>query len=114
MRHLPALSVLLVCASAALAGAAPGPAPSGSILLHLHPRAWHPPASLVRPGLRTEVEPAGDGTPTAAELAAIRAARASALANVHIQTRPDGSGYAVLGGLIRAYAIARIGPDGRL
>jgi hypothetical protein len=40
--------------------------------------------------------------------------RSAANANARVFTRPDGSRHAVLDGLIRAYAVVRIGPDGRL
>lgn len=115
MRSLLILAVLLVCVSSVSAGAGPALNPtSASILLHLHPRPWHPAAPLA--GLRTDVDPVGDGLAPSDEaaFAAIRDARARALADVRVQMRPDGSGYAVLGGLLRAYAIARIGPGGRL
>ena len=117
MRHLLMLAVLLACGAATRAGAEPilNPA-SASILLHLHPRAWHPPAALGLAGLRTDVDPGGDGLadPMDGAFAAMREARARALANVRVELRPDGSAHAVVGGLLRAYAMARIGPEGRL
>jgi hypothetical protein len=114
---LAVLSVLFVVATAVAAGAGPAANPgSASILLHLHPRPWSPPAAPVLGGLRTDVDaPLGPaGTPTEAELATMRAARSTALARIPVQVRPDGSSFAVLGGLVRAYAVVRIGADGRL
>ncbi len=115
-RVLVALPLLLACA-AAPAGAEPVPAPnSGSILLHLHPRAWRPPAPLVSGGLRAEADPQEDGTGTslAGRIAAARAANMAALAHLPVQFRPDGSRFVVLDGLLRAYAVARVGAGGRL
>ena len=115
MRHLLILPILLVCASPSSAGVEPALNPaSASILLHLHPRPWHPATPLA--GLRSDVDPGGDGlaAPMEDAFASMREARARALANVRVQMRPDGSGYAVVGGLLRAYAVARIGPGGRL
>ena len=79
------------------------------------PQVWHPPtaAAQVAAGIRFEPEQ-GATRPTDSEWATAAAARRQALANVPVLTRADGSRYAVLGGLVRAYAIARIGPDGRL
>lgn len=117
MRPLLILPVLLVCTAVASAGAAPGLNPtSASILLHLHPRPWHPATPLASVGLRTDVDPGVDGlaAPMEDAFAAMREARARAFANVRMQVRPDGSAYAVVGGLLRAYAVARIGPEGRL
>lgn len=114
-RVLVVLSVVLACAASA--GAEPASSPtSASILLHLHPRPWHPPAAPARVGMRTLVETQGDtpGAPLATEIAALRAARASALAGIPVQFHADGSRFAVLGGLVRAYAVARVGADGAL
>ena len=117
MRHLILLPLLLACTAAPGAAAEPALNPtSASILLHLHPRPWRPPSVAMSAGLRTDVDPGGERlSPNAQEaFAAIREARARALANVRVDVRPDGSGHAVLGGLLRAYAVARIGPDGKL
>jgi hypothetical protein len=117
MRHVLLVPLLLACAFAPTAGAEPALNPhAASILLHLHPRPWHPPAAAVRAGLRTDVDPGGEGlgAPMDEAFAAIREARARALANVRVEMRPDGSGRAVVGGLLRAYALARIGPGGQL
>jgi hypothetical protein len=38
----------------------------------------------------------------------------SALANIPVRVRADGSRYAQLGGLVRAYMVASVTPDGRL
>jgi hypothetical protein len=116
MRHFLLLPLLLAC-TAAPAAAEPALNPaSASILLHLHPRPWHPPAAVVRAGLRTDVDPGPEGLGAAADeaYAAIREARTRALANVRLEMRPDGSGRAVVGGLLRSYALARIGPGGRI
>jgi hypothetical protein len=99
------------------AGAEPALNPiSASILLHLHPRPWQPPLAVVGVGLRTDVDPGrvGLGPNIDEAFAAMREARARALANVRVEVRPDGSGRAVVGGLLRAYALVRIGPDGKL
>ena len=116
-RVIVVLPLLLACASAACAGAEPVVAsPSASILLHLHPRPWQPPAALGWPGLPALVESPG-GAPEAAlaaEIAARRAARAAALAGIPVQLHADGSRYAVLAGAVRAYALARVGADGAL
>jgi hypothetical protein len=112
MRPLLPLLFLAACACVTTAQAGPGPT-STSILLHLHPHAWHPPVAPLAAGLRTDV----DAPVSALELpdaAAAHAARQRALANVRVQMRPDGSGFAVVGGLLRAYSVARIGDDGRL
>ena len=117
MRHLLMLAVLLACGATTRAGAGPISDPaSTSILLHLHPRPWHPPTALAPVGLRTDVDPGGDGLadPMDGAFAAMREARARALANVRVELRPDGSAHAVVGGLLRAYAVARLGPEGRL
>ena len=68
---------------------------------------------MARPALGGVIE-SPDDAPLQAEIAAIRAARAAALAGIPVQFHADGSRFAVLGGLIRAYAVARIGADGSL
>lgn len=114
-----ALTFALLIASAAGLDAAPQRPPvsnSGSILLHARPRVWQPPSVATRPvaGMRLEPETGGAPLPDTVELWLDGAARRRALAKVEVQTRADGSSFAKLGGLARAYTVASIGPDGRL
>ena len=114
MRHLCLVPLLLACAATGAAAAEPALNPvSASILLHLHPRPWRPPAELAQPGLRTDVDPAGAGISDEA-FAAMRDARARALARIPVEMLADGHGRVVLGGLLRSYALVRVGPGGRL
>ena len=114
MRPIFLVPLLLACAATTGAAAEPALNPvSASILLHLHPRPWRPPAELAGPGLRTDVDPAGEGISDEA-FAAMREARARALARIPVEVLADGHGRVVLGGLLRSYALARLGPEGRL
>lgn len=64
--------------------------------------------------MRLEPDTGGAPLPETAGLWLDAAARRRALADVEVQTRADGSSFAKLGGLARAYTVASIGPDGRL
>jgi len=100
--------------------AAPDPSaavisPAGSILLHLHPLPWRPPAALVaRMGLRSEPESGSLDPAVRSALLEDAAARRAALAGLQVQRRADGSRFLNLGGLVRAYTVATIGADGRV
>jgi hypothetical protein len=113
------VTLVLLLAGATAAGAAP-PAlvapPSASILLHAHPRPWRPPVAPAIAGMRAGIDPVtGELTfPEGPDPGTVRAARAAANAAARVFTRPDGSSHAVLNGLIRAYAVVRVGPNGRL
>jgi hypothetical protein len=67
----------------------------------------------VATGLRLDPDQ-GAAPAAAAELGAQAEARRQALANVPVRSRPDGSRYAVIGGLVRAYTVATVRPDGSL
>ncbi len=116
------LTLVLLLASAAAVEAAPdrgGSPPSASILLHPHPRAWQPPVGMTAPGLRITLEPetGAIAVPPAAQpraAADAAATRRRALDQVAVMSRADGSRFAVLGGLVRAYEVVSIGPDGAL
>ena len=88
--------------------------PAGSILLHLHPLPWRPPASLALAlGMRSD--PEFDMAPAdRAALLEDAAARRAAIAALRVQRRADGSASLNLGGLVRAYTVATIGADGRV
>src|SRR5262245_25438101 len=78
------------------------------------PQAWQPPPALPGgAGIRIEPEQ-GTDMPNAAEPGPQADARRQALARVPVGTRPDGSRYAVIGGLVRAYTVATVKPDGHL
>jgi hypothetical protein len=115
MRLLFAMGLVIlssVSASAAPPDCATTPDHSRVVTWRTH--AWRPPARVaLAAGIRFEPE-GGAAAPTATDFASIAAARRQALDNVPIRTRADGSRYAVIGGLIRAYAVARVGSDGRL
>ncbi|NOT34684.1 MAG: hypothetical protein HOP12_11015 [Candidatus Eisenbacteria bacterium] len=90
-------------------------------LLYLHPRPWQPPQLPPPPqppeaGLRAAFDPITgewiEPAPLDAEKLAF--ARAATLADIPVQIRADGSGFAVLGGRLRAYSMVRIGSDGEL
>jgi len=115
MRPTLATILLAFCAlpvGAALAGEVD---PSCTHTSWRRPPAWRPPASMLalRAGMRIEPETGAQQTPIT-ELQAMGAARREALSRVPIVTRADGSRYAVLGGLIRAYTVVTVGPDGKL
>jgi hypothetical protein len=124
MRRAPLLLVLLVVAAPALAGPAidpgrsatgPGATPA-SLPLHWRPRPWQPPSALAGATARVAVH-LSSNTPigmTDGDVTALQIARRAALAGVRVQTRPDGSRFAIVGGLMRSFAIVTVGPDGRL
>ncbi len=116
MRWVLTVGLLMALAAplgaASIAGVSASPEPRAA---SWRPRAWHPPArpASAVPGLRVEPEDGG-ATPSSADLEALGAARRQALANVPVVTRADGSRYAVIGGLVRAYTVVHVGADGRL
>jgi hypothetical protein len=109
--------VLLLASSPALADAPSGVwnAHAAAILLHAHPHAWQPPAAVVpaRAGMTLTPESGAAVAPTAGDMRAAAAYR-SALAKIPVEFRADGSRFARLGGLVRAYMVASVAPDGRL
>ncbi len=114
------LALLVLSAVASAAPPTLAPAPSASIFRHAHPRAWRFPVPLAA-GLRAAVDPeTGTWTSelpaTAADAVAqqAEAARQAALARLQAVTRADGSRYVRLDGLVRAYTVVHVGPDGRL
>ena len=122
MRLLITLGLVLIWAVSA--GASPPDCASTSARMSLvswRPKPWHPPVRVapVAAGIRVEPEtgmpPSARALPTStADLEAQAAARRAALEAIPIRTRPDGSRYAVIGGLVRAYTVATIGADGTL
>ena len=107
MRCILVLALLLAGAASAAAAPAPEPANSAGILFHLHPRPWRPPVARLAPAS------AGLVIDDTGALAAGRSARAARLAP-EVQSMPDGSTLALLGGRIRMYTVVRLGADGRL
>jgi hypothetical protein len=114
----PALTLLLLLAPVA----SPADAPSqvwnphaAAILLHAHPHAWQPAVGTTRgvAGMTLTPETGASAAPPPADPNALEAYR-SALANIPVHVRSDGSRYAKLGGLVRAYMVASMTPDGRL
>ncbi len=104
--------VSLLSASAALAAPATPPARTTTVV-PWHPHAWHPPAA-VTPAAGIRLEPEAAAPSQGIDLQGMAAARRQALASVAVRTRRDGSRYAVLGGAVRSYTVATIGPDGKL
>ncbi len=114
--------VLVLLATVATANAAPPAAapPSADLFHHLRPRAWQPPARALAPAVRVAIDPETGaltslpvGPLDASELNAVRANEA-ALARLQPVVRADGSRFLRLDGLLRAYTVVRVGPDGRL
>jgi len=87
---------------------------SADILLRLHPLAWRAPvATTAAAAIRLEPD---TGAPSEAsqDASALAPRHTHPLAGVPVQTRADGSRFAVLGGKLRSYSVVSIGADGRL
>ena len=114
----PIMSMILLLATATSVHAEPAArirAHSCDILLRLHPRAWQPLITTAprTPGMR--LEPDTGETVDPATLSPLGAQRTThPLADVPVQTRADGSRFAVLGGRLRSYSVVSIAPDGKL
>ena len=112
------LATLLLLATVAVAHAEPAAktrAHSGDILLRLHPGVWRPlvAAAPSMPGMRIEPETGEVVDP--ATLSPLGAPPGThPLADVPVQTRLDGSRFAVLGGRLRSYSVVSIGANGQL
>ncbi len=112
------MSMILLIATVSSVHAEPAariPAHSSDILLRLHPRAWQPLITTAQrtPGMR--LEPDTGETVDPATLSPLGAQRTThPLADIPVQTRADGSRFAVLGGRLRSYSVVSIAPDGRL
>ena len=112
---LTALLFLATVTAAHAEPAATSRAHSTDILLRVHPGAWRPLAATTptTPGMR--LEPDTGETVDPATLSPLGAQRtAHPLADIPVQTRADGSKFAVLGGRLRSYSIVSIAPDGKL
>lgn len=114
----PIMSMILLLATVTSVHAEPAakiPAHSSEILLRLHPRAWHP---LITTATRTSgmrLEPDTGETVDPATLSPAGVQRTThPLADIPVQTRADGSRFAVLGGRLRSYSVVSIAPDGKL
>lgn len=112
------LSALLLLATVTTAQAAPATAlraHSSDILLRLHPRAWRPlvAAAPSTPGMRLEPETGEQAQPVENSAAGLPRTT-HPLADIPVQTRADGSRFAVLGGRLRSYSVVSIGADGKL
>lgn len=116
MRLLLALSLVVLSSTPSAARAVDGARPAAvsralvtPALLH----AWHP-SGTIAPAAGIRIDPEAGPPGGLTDLASTIAARRRALANVPVVRRPDGSRYAVVGGLVRGYTVARIQPDGSM
>ena len=109
--HALILAAALAHAPVAPAATPAAPPLSAQLVIAWRPRAWQPPRAAFAAGMRVALDPVTRELvpPTAADLPP-RAPRSPFAA----ETRPDGSRRVLLNGAIRAYALARVGADGRL
>lgn len=114
----PIMSVILLLATVTAAHAEPAAkirAHSSDILLRLYPSAWRPLVATapIAPGMRFEPDTGEAIDP--ATLSPVGLQRTThPLADIPVQTRADGSHFAVLGGRLRSYSVVSIAPDGKL
>lgn len=122
MRILPAVAFALFAAVTVASAGTPAPAPSASIFRHAHLHAWQPPVAGFGAALRAVIDPETGRLTTLSgvapdasdlELAAARS-RELALSRLQPTTRADGSQFILLNGLLQAYTVVRLGPNGRL
>ncbi len=114
MRPIVATLLLLAMASVAQAQSpAPTPPPSADLVLRFRPLAWRAPVAAlpITAGMRLEPD-TGEAIDSATGPSLAR--RAHPLAALPVQSRADGSKFAVVAGKLRSFTVVSIGADGKL